>query len=58
MTKMELTVVFSINESKRGFDDESFNQKMLNITKEELESMFSVDEYPEASIKDFEYREK
>ena len=58
MTKMELTVVFSINESKRGFDDESFNQKMLNITKEELESMFSVKEYPEASIKDFEYKEK
>ena len=56
--KMELRVVFNINETKRGFDDESFNQKMLNIEKEDLEKIFVTDEYPEASIKDFSYGEK
>ena len=56
--KMVLTVTFNINESKRGFDDESFNQKMLNIEKKDLEEMFSINEFPEASIKDFDYGEK
>lgn len=56
--KMELNIVFNINETKRGFDDESFNKKMLELTKEDLESLFSINEYAEAKISNFEYKEK